>query len=223
MLAESASKLAGATQTFTLPAGTQTPDLHHPALNFVANGYGNPDDAFEMALIDLSTGLPAGGAAVGLANTDAFLNVQGSGAIFYGAGVTVSGRTASGQTGVLSQTITITKDVSALPAGTQLTLYLDLLGFGPAQSSLTVDVAGVAADTAPVAADIAIQVYANDPAKTIGARYTDPDVGDAHSFSINTTGTLGIVINNSDGTFSYAPGEAFQHLALGAQKRLRRI
>ncbi len=216
-LAESASQLAGATQTFTLPAGTQTLTFTIQAPNFVTNGYGNPDDAFEMALINLSTGLPAGGAAVGLANTDAFLNVQGSGAIFYGAGVTVSGRTASGQTGALSQTITITKDVSALPAGTQLTLYLDLLGFGPSQSSLTVDVGGVAANTAPVATDIAIQVYANDPAKTISARYTDPDVGDAHSVSLNTTGTLGVVTNNGDGTFSYAPGVAFQHLALGSK------
>ena len=39
-----------------------------------------------------------------------------------------------------------------------------------------------------------------DAAKTIVARYTDPDVGDAHTISIDTRGTLGIVVDNGDGT-----------------------
>ena len=123
-LAESAGNLAGARQTFTLPPGAQTLTFTLQSANFVGNGPGAPDDAFELALLG-ADGKPVGGVA-GLSNTVAFFNLQGSGTIYYGDGVTVSGRTASGQSGALPSTIVVTKDVSMLPAGTSLTLYLDL-------------------------------------------------------------------------------------------------
>src|SRR4029079_569888 len=40
---------------------------------------------------------------------------------------------------------------------------------------------------------------------TLTASYTDVDVGDTHTFSVDTTGTVGTVVNNGDGTFSYNP------------------
>src|SRR4029078_5635070 len=45
--------------------------------------------------------------------------------------------------------------------------------------------------------------------------FTDADVTDSHSFSIDTTGTLGSVTNNHDGTFGYDPNGAFESLAAG--------
>ena len=71
----------------------------------------------------------------------------------------------------------------------------------------------VAGNRPPVASDIAIKVHEGDGAKTIVARYTDPDVSDTHTISIDTRGTLGIVVDNGDGTFSYTPGAAFRNLA----------
>ena len=45
----------------------------------------------------------------------------------------------------------------------------------------------------------------NGPAATVTASYTDPDAGDTHTFSIDTTGTKGQVTDKGDGTFSYDP------------------
>jgi VCBS repeat-containing protein len=40
---------------------------------------------------------------------------------------------------------------------------------------------------------------------TISASFTDADTLDnAHTYSVNTTGTLGLVTNNNDGTFGYS-------------------
>ena len=213
-LSESASNLAGARQTFTLPAGTETLTFTITNANFVSNGPGNPDDAFELALLG-ADGKPVGGAD-GLSDTDAFFNLQGSGTIYYGPGVTVAGRTASGQSGALPSTLVITKDVSALPAGTSLTLYLDLLGFGPAQSSLTVNVGSAVQDHAPVAPDVALTLAADASATTIKPQVSDPDPDDTLTVKLDATGAKGSLVDNGDGTFRYTPGPAFAALAKGA-------
>jgi VCBS repeat-containing protein len=53
------------------------------------------------------------------------------------------------------------------------------------------------------------------PAITLTAVYTDPDIGDSHSFTINTANTKGSVTNNGDGTFTYNPNGAFVDLKRG--------
>ncbi|HTS40487.1 MAG TPA: Ig-like domain-containing protein, partial [Xanthobacteraceae bacterium] len=50
---------------------------------------------------------------------------------------------------------------------------------------------------------------------TVNASFTDPDVSDTHTFSIDTTGTTGSVVDNHDGTFSYDPNNQFETLAVG--------
>ena len=51
--------------------------------------------------------------------------------------MTVSGVSASGQAAALDHALTVTIDLHGLTPGTQATLDLDLLGFGPATSSVT--------------------------------------------------------------------------------------
>ena len=50
----------------------------------------------------------------------------------------------------------------------------------------------------------------------VAASYTDPDVGDNHSFAINTAGTKGNVTDLGNGVFSYDPNGAFASLKVGA-------
>ncbi len=45
--------------------------------------------------------------------------------------------------------------------------------------------------------------------------FTDPDSSDSHSYTIDTTGTVGSVTLNEDGTFSYDPNGEFDHLNAG--------
>src|SRR6202030_407228 len=70
---------------------------------------------------------------------------------------------------------------------------------------------------APVAANVSGAVLANGPATTVMASYTDPDVGDTHTFTINTLAdaTKGKVTNSGGGTFTYDPNGAFASLLVG--------
>jgi hypothetical protein len=74
----------------------------------------------------------------------------------------------------------------------------------------------VAANTAPVAADVAASAFEHGPAVQVTASYTDPDVGDSHSFAIDSTGTKGKVTDLGNGVFSYDPNGAFASLKAGA-------
>jgi VCBS repeat-containing protein len=71
------------------------------------------------------------------------------------------------------------------------------------------------ANDAPSATAIADSVSEDGPPVTLTANFTDPDRDDTHGFSINTAGTIGNVINNNDGTFSYDPNGQFDSLAIG--------
>ncbi|MBW6512780.1 MAG: VCBS domain-containing protein, partial [Desulfuromonadaceae bacterium] len=68
---------------------------------------------------------------------------------------------------------------------------------------------------APLALAVTDTVAEDGPSITISSIYSDADTGDTHTFAIDTTGTLGSVTNNSDGTFSYDPNGQFESLAVG--------
>ncbi|MDF1580476.1 MAG: VCBS domain-containing protein, partial [Desulfuromonadales bacterium] len=68
---------------------------------------------------------------------------------------------------------------------------------------------------APLALAVTDTVAEDGPSITISSIYSDADTGDTHTFAIDTTGTLGSVTDNSDGTFSYAPNGQFEYLAAG--------
>ena len=63
-------------------------------------------------------------------------------------------------------------------------------------ATVTVTVTGVTnTNHPPVAINVTASVSEDGPPVQVAASYTDPDVGDSHSFSVNTTGTKGKVTN----------------------------
>lgn len=68
---------------------------------------------------------------------------------------------------------------------------------------------------APVASNVSDTASEDGPAVTVSASFVDVDTSDTHTFGINTTGTLGSVVNNGDGSFTYDPDGAFEALAAG--------
>ncbi|MFV1910203.1 VCBS domain-containing protein [Phaeobacter sp. A90-2a-3-a] len=84
---------------------------------------------------------------------------------------------------------------------------------GTATETVTITVTGQ--NDAPVAMAVTDTADEDGPAITIAADFTDVDAADSHTFSVDTTGTLGAVTDNGDGTFGYDPSGAFDSLAVG--------
>src|SRR3954447_8728173 len=139
ILAEGTAVESEFSQTFSILPGTTTLRFTIVASNLVSNGAANPPDAFEAALLDAATLMPLVGPPTGLSNTDAFLNIQQTGEVFYAPAVTVPGAGPSGTIAALNVPLVVSVDVSSVPANTQATLFFDLIGFNPAASSVQVD------------------------------------------------------------------------------------
>ncbi len=93
------------------------------------------------------------------------------------------------------------------------TVTIDDGNGGTADQIVTITVHGT--NSAPVAAAVSDSADEDGPGITISADYSDVDASDSHTFSIDTTGTLGAVTNNGDGTFGYNPAGGFESLAVG--------
>jgi len=91
-----------------------------------------PPDAFEIALLDTLGNSLAG--LTGLNRSDAAFNVQANGTVRKGDKVHSDEQTGNGFV-----THVVTFDISNLEAGSQIMLYLDLLGFGALDSVVYVD------------------------------------------------------------------------------------
>src|SRR5262245_53492691 len=138
VLDENSSVLTEFSQGFSFPANATLLRFTLVRSSLQANSANNPPDAFEAALLDGSQSSLVG-VAQGLSNTDAFLNSQQTGEVFFGPQVQVPGVSTSGQVANLTFPLIITVDVSGVAAGTQATLFYDLLGFAPATSSVLMD------------------------------------------------------------------------------------
>ncbi len=128
---------SGLREEFRIPAGATA--LRFTLLNRALNASaGNPPDAFEVALLDssLNSLVPT---VEGLSGSDAFLNLQASGELFFGSSTQVTGATTSGQSPTLSFPTVVTVSLAGIPAETVATLYFDLLGFGAVNSSVQID------------------------------------------------------------------------------------
>ena len=84
---------------------------------------------------------------------------------------------------------------------------------GTSIATVTIEITG--ANDAPRANDVVTNANENGPSTQISGDHSDLDVTDTHTFNIETTGTLGVVTNNQDGTFTYDPNGAFESLAVG--------
>ncbi len=79
-------------------------------------------------------------------------------------------------------------------------------------ATLTITITG--SNDAPVVDAVTAAVDENATV-TVTADFSDVDTGDTHTFGLDTTGTLGTVVNNEDGTYDYTAGSAFDSLAVG--------
>ena len=83
---------------------------------------------------------------------------------------------------------------------------------GVVERVVTVQVLGV--NEAPIAQALSATVQEDAASTTLAASFGDPDAGDSHTISLDTTGTIGTVTRQGS-TFSYDAGAQFQSLGQG--------
>ena len=155
---------------------------------------GAPDDAFEVALLDATTGLSVLGSN-GLTRTDAFLNLQGDGTEHAASSVTRIDN-ADG-----SRTYRV--DLTGVAKNTAVNLSFDLLGFGQDNSHVTLSdirVSGLPQlrdDVATLAED---NLLTFDP-----FAQADTQLKPLLASHIVTGPAHGALAVNADGTFAYTP------------------
>lgn len=139
VLTEDPVVISGFSQAFTIDPGTTT--LRFTIVNaaFADNGTGNPPDAFEVALLNSTNTASLIGVAQNLPDTDALLNIQATGEVFFGPEVTVPGAAVSGNVANLTFPLVVTVDLNAVAGGTPANLFFDLIGFSPAGSTTSFD------------------------------------------------------------------------------------
>src|SRR5205085_1635875 len=105
-------------------------------------------------------------------------------------------------------------NVQALAGGTIVhdTLMVKSLD-GTASRPIDVAIAGT--NDGPVALAVSGVADEDGPSVLVSAAFSDVDAGNTHTFAVDTAGTLGSVVNNGDGTFSYSTNGAFETLGAG--------
>ncbi|HEY8879876.1 MAG TPA: tandem-95 repeat protein [Roseateles sp.] len=196
-LGESATRQAQLSQAFTLGANDKLLSFTIESPHLLANAAG-PSDAFEVALLDATTGLPIAG-KVALNGSDALLNLQTNG----------RERLATTVRKQLNADGSATYFVALAPelVGKAVLLSFDLLGFAAQTSTMTVRDVKLLGDALAVG-DAA--VLDEDGAATIDVLANDLLFG-ATSVTIEQVdgpahGTLVLLAN---GQFSYQPGANF--------------
>ncbi|WP_372895479.1 putative Ig domain-containing protein, partial [Stieleria sp.] len=148
-------------QTFTVPDGTSA--LQFTIVDADLRGAaGQPGDVFEVALLDADSGEPLVDVPATLTQTDALLNAQPTGQVHFGTNVRVPNAATSGDSVSSLGGSTISVDLSGVPAGTEATLYFDLIGFGDSDSYVVLD------DVRLLSGEIPTLEFALDPASDSG-------------------------------------------------------
>ncbi|MFM7470386.1 MAG: Ig-like domain-containing protein, partial [Nodosilinea sp.] len=212
-LTESGTLNSSFSQAFTIPAGAKILQFTITGANLNPSTLA-PADAFEVALLNATTQTPLLGTATGLSQTDALFNLQHDGKVYFAPQVNVPGISTSGAALPTNAPLTVRIDLSSVAPGTAATLYLDLLGFGQRNSTVTVDdvllfldgdnlppIAQPDQATTSQSTPITLDVLAND---------TDPDgTLDSTSLAVTAQPTSGTVALNPDGTVTYTPNTGF--------------
>ena len=84
---------------------------------------------------------------------------------------------------------------------------------GTSTATVTITITGQ--NDAPIANAVSGSANEDGPVATVSADFSDVDASDTHTFSVDDSGTTGVVTNNEDGTFSYDPNGQFESLAVG--------
>ncbi len=135
VLREDERFLSGLSQSFVLPEGAGTLRFTIVDAAF-ENDPECPPDAFEFALLDSSMQSLIGTSS--LTRTDAALSVQADGTVYASPSVRVLGLGTEGKL-VRGTPVTVEVDLRAIEAGTAITLYFDLIGFGGTLSEVRID------------------------------------------------------------------------------------
>lgn len=160
-----------------------------------------PDDAFEVALIDVNTGLSLLG-GTGLSRNDAFLNLQADGTEFKASGVSTVRNTDGSRT--------VLVDLAGISTGTVVNLSFDLIGFGKGaaatSSQITVkDLRLGVPQEAQEARDDAVML-AEDGSLEIDVMANDPGTDQPGVQPLLVSGPAhGSVELTADGRFRYRP------------------
>jgi hypothetical protein len=160
---------SGFSQTFLIPANASALRFTIHSVTLTATPE-TPPDAFEAALLDAHTLQSLVPVAAGLSNTDAFLNLQASGELFFGSTTSVTGAATSGQSPPLNFPVVVTVDLTGVVEGTEATLYFDLLGSGDVESEVVIDNQIILGFDAP---PLAVSLAANTDSGTVGDGITN--------------------------------------------------
>ena len=210
-LQEDAWLLSGLWQRFTLPPLAETLEFS-VWIDLLGQTPGQPNDAFEIALLTPPSGPSVLPVTQGITQTDAILNVQATGATYASSGVTVNGATFTGQPVSFEQPLHVKIDLQDLAACQELLLRFDLLGFGALDSQIRIGDLLLTGGTAPVASDdqlqtdedmsLALDVLAND-------HDADGNLDPASLVVLQPPGHGQLQVDPSDGTWSYLPAANF--------------
>jgi len=167
---------------------------------------GRVPDALQVVLQDETTGQPVS-RLQGLAGTDALLSVQADGRVFFGPRVRITGVATSGDMADLSRPLEVTVDLAGIAADTALRLGFDLLGFGSQDASYKVD--DVRIGTASVnTAPVAV----DDQVSAIEDTPLTFDPRDNDSDPENDPLSISITQAPASGTLSLEPGGALRYV-----------
>lgn len=208
-------------QSFQIPSGATELrfDLHAIALDRALN---QPPDTLEVALLDAQSLTPLVGTLAGVPGADALFSLDADDRVRFGTETIVPGAGASGDPLVVTLPLTVTVDVSAIPADTEALLIFELLGFGDAAAALTLDDVQLAGDLPP---RLTIGLDPASDSGRLGDRYTNAErltligkgpAGEQVTLDVDDDGfddamtTIGV-----DGTFR------FESIAWGDEINLR--
>ena len=170
ILSEAGSFAAELSQTMSVPHDAKQLQFTLVSAQLQQSGL-NPGDVFEVALLDSNSFAPLVGPIAELTLTDAVINVQHDGTVFFGESASSGALAQSGQAVDLTVPRIFTIDVSDLPSGTEATLYFDLIGFGVSDSLVIID--DVKFVTGPVAPTLSLQLAGISDSGMLGDQLTN--------------------------------------------------
>jgi predicted chitinase len=190
-LTESVTSQQQISQAFKINEGDQY--LRFTLSGIVLQNPGDmPEDAFEAALLNASTGGSLAGQA-NLSHTDAFLNLQGDGSTYVANGVTSILNPDGSRTYIV--------DLRGIQGGTEAILTFDLLGFGDAGSHVTIS--DVTTMGSPVAVDDLVEAN-QDTHAIVNVLDNDANTAGAKAVIVSAP-THGTLTALPDGSFEYTP------------------
>ncbi|MGE3310329.1 MAG: Ig-like domain-containing protein, partial [Limisphaerales bacterium] len=152
-LSEDAVRQTALWQFFFVPAWATDLELILDGI-VLGNSPGAPADALEVALLDGAAGTPLVGTVPSLSNTDALFNFSGTGTPrMVAEGVTLVPVVETDPNGARRLTISL----AGVTPGTLAVLFVDLLGFGPRDATVSVGGVRLLGNPPPVAGnDLAV-------------------------------------------------------------------